>query len=101
QLVEPVGTRASEAIEVEWTDACKCVGAKFIFLQRPIEQPTMVRRIEVMRRDEHGIVTGLGGSEDLGEVLDCSIFNHTVAQDIPVSTRRTEDIVLWVDNDAR
>src|SRR4051812_38753042 len=71
---------------------------ELVGFERSVKRPIAVRRIEVVGRDEHRISTSLCSSKYALDILHGVVFRDAGANRIPVLSRLTQHVVLWVDD---
>src|ERR1700683_1783110 len=92
----PVGTRPSKAIDSVRTFASEIPRDSFIRFERPVEFPSFVGGIEIVRRDENFEAESLRGLEDALHVRDGTYLPQTLVDNWPCESFLAEHLILWV-----
>src|SRR5579859_1117671 len=84
ESIEPIGTGILEPRQIEGTASRKCAGFEFIGLERPVDLPSIVGRVEVVGGDENKITMVLGGFENPLHILDGLVLRDALAHSSPI-----------------
>src|SRR5260370_24256656 len=101
ETVEPISAGTFEAIEIQDSYAREHTGSDLVGLERSVELPSFVRRIEIVRRDENLEAMLLCCLEDALHVLDGMVFLKTFVDEGPREASFTQDLILRIDKDYR
>src|SRR5271154_6422819 len=101
EALEPVGARPFETINSVRTLTREIPLVSFIRFERPVEFPSFVGGIEIVRRDENFEAVGLRGLEDALHVRDGTYLLQTLVDRWPRESFLTEHLILRVDKDDR
>ena len=85
KALEPVGAGPLEAVEVQDSLAGEEAGLDLLGFERSVEHPAVVRRIEIVRRDEDLEPMRLRGLEDALHVLDGVVLGEAFFEQRPRS----------------
>src|SRR5262249_61540551 len=94
---EPVGPRSGKPVERESATTNKDLLGQLAGLQRIVELPTAVRRVEEMWRDEDLVAMLLCRSEDALHVLDRLVLRDARADGCPGGPLFAQHVILRID----
>src|SRR5215467_14707191 len=97
EALEPVCPRSGKPVERECATPSKDLLGKLAGLQRIVELPAAVRRIEEMGRDEHLVAVLLRRPEDALHVLDRLVLGDARPDGGPGGALLTQYIILRID----
>src|SRR5215469_10756790 len=83
KAIEPVCARVCEPLQSQRSVSGKSVGPEFLSLERSVEFPAAVGRIEIMWGDKHSVLVRLRGLENPFHVLDSVVFGDACADHTP------------------
>src|SRR5271169_4582918 len=101
EALQPVGARPFETINSVRTFTREIPRFSFIRFERPVEFPSFVGGIEIVRRDENLEAAGLRGLEDALHVRDGTYLPQTLVDRWPRESFLAEHLILRVDKDYR
>src|SRR5262245_3056774 len=97
EALEPVGPRSGKPVERECATTSKDLLGELAGLQRIVELPAAVRRVEEMRRDEHLVAVLLRRPEDALHVLDRLVLRDTRTDGGPGGPLLAQYVILRID----
>src|SRR5215468_6749637 len=101
EALEPVGPRSGKPVERECATTSKDLLGELAGLQRIVELPAAVRRVEEMRRDEHLVAVLLRRPEDALHVLDRLVLRDARPDRRPSGALVAQYVILRIDENDR
>src|SRR5271156_2946155 len=101
EALQPVGARPFETINSVRTFTREIPLVSFIRFERPVEFPSFVGGIEIVRRDENFEAVSLRGLKDALHVRDGTYLPETLVDRRPRESFLAEHLILRVDKDSR
>src|SRR5215469_14505856 len=101
EALDPIGTGIRKTLQCQRTLPRKGMTAKLLGLEGSVEQPGVVGRVEIVRRDKDQISIRLCRFEDPLHVFHGLVFGDAGTDRFPRRSLRTKDLVLRIDEHYR